>query len=188
MSPRSNLNSWNLNPLEVAEKLASSFVESWNHHDMASFAELFQSEASFVNVIGLLMKGRKEIEHHHAAAHAGPFRTSTLQLQVEDARETWLRIYEAHFMAMRAIRVASAGRSLHSFSSCEKTGGESLLLRTPTFHPHRADRSENPTFHSTFQTDTTGQFRHHRTKTSDIFGPIRRHRTSPAVCFHLSAR
>jgi uncharacterized protein (TIGR02246 family) len=96
MSPRSNLNSWNLNPLEVAEKLASSFVESWNHHDMASFAELFQSEASFVNVIGLLMKGRKEIEHHHAAAHAGPFRTSTLQLQVEDAREIVPGILVAH--------------------------------------------------------------------------------------------
>jgi uncharacterized protein (TIGR02246 family) len=96
MSPGSNLNSLNLNPLEVTEKLATSFVESWNHHDMTSFADLFHSDASFVNVIGLLMKGREEIEHHHAAVHSGPFRTSTLQLQVEDAREIVPGILVAH--------------------------------------------------------------------------------------------
>jgi len=32
------------------------------------------------------MKGKDEIEKIHAAAHAGPFLTSTLQMQVEDAR------------------------------------------------------------------------------------------------------
>jgi len=96
MSPGSNLNSLNLNPLEITEKLASSFVESWNHHDMANFTDLFHSDASFVNVIGLLMTGREEIEHHHAAAHAGLFRASTLQLRVEGAREIVPGILIAH--------------------------------------------------------------------------------------------
>src|ERR1700677_4061565 len=99
--------------------------------------------------------------------------------------ESWLRIYEVHFMAMRVIRVASAGRSSLSFSSSEKTGGESLLLRTPTFHPHRADRCENPTFHPTGQSVSTRRNRPHRTMNEENHGCIRRQRTSPTVCSHL---
>jgi uncharacterized protein (TIGR02246 family) len=82
--------------MEVAQKLASDFVDSWNHHDMARFAELFHSDASFVNVIGLVMNGKDEIESIHAAAHAGPFLTSTLQMRVEDARTVVPRVMVAH--------------------------------------------------------------------------------------------
>jgi uncharacterized protein (TIGR02246 family) len=85
-----------MDPMEVAEKLASGFVDSWNLHDMTSFAELFHGDASFVNVIGLLMQGREEIERNHAAAHAGPFRTSTLHMHVEDARAIVPGIVAAH--------------------------------------------------------------------------------------------
>ena len=96
MSRGSHLDSLKSDPLEVTEKFASGFVESWNHHDMVSFAELFHSDASFVNVIGLLMKGRGEIKRHHAAAHAGPFRSSSLQMQVEDAKQIAPGILVAH--------------------------------------------------------------------------------------------
>jgi uncharacterized protein (TIGR02246 family) len=82
--------------MDVADRLASEFVDSWNQHDMARFAELFHSDASFVNVIGLLMKGRDEIESIHAAAHAGPFLTSTLRMQVEDARAVVPGVMVAH--------------------------------------------------------------------------------------------
>ena len=54
---------------------------------MASFAELFHGDADFVNVVGVHMRGRDEIQRLHSAGHAGPFRTSTLGLDVEDARE-----------------------------------------------------------------------------------------------------
>jgi uncharacterized protein (TIGR02246 family) len=96
MPPGSNLDSLKMEPLEVTEKLASRFVESWNHHDMVNFAELFHNDASFVNVTGLLMKGREEIELRHAATHAGPFQTSTLQMQIEDARQIVPGILVAH--------------------------------------------------------------------------------------------
>lgn len=72
---------------EIVSQLASGFVDSWNSHDMASFAELFHGDGDFVNVVGLHMRGRDEIQRHHASAHAGPFRASTLRLDVEDARE-----------------------------------------------------------------------------------------------------
>jgi uncharacterized protein (TIGR02246 family) len=117
VAPSSNLDSSKLDPLQVAEKLASGFVESWNHHDMASFAELFHGDASFVNVIGKLMKGREEIELHHAAAHSGPFRTSILQIQVEDAREIVPGIVVAHIRS-----------SLHG--DARDPGGERQTLLT----------------------------------------------------------
>lgn len=96
MTPSSNVDSLKSEALDVAVELASGFVESWNHHDMASFAELFHGDASFVNVTGTLMKGREEIEHHHAAGHAGPFRTSILKMQVEDARVIVPGVVVAH--------------------------------------------------------------------------------------------
>jgi uncharacterized protein (TIGR02246 family) len=117
VAPSSSLDSLKLVPPEVAEKLASGFVESWNHHDMASFAELFHVDASFVNVIGKLMKGREEIEHHHAAAHAGPFRTSIIQIQVEDAREI-----------VPGIMIAHLRSSLHG--DARDPGGERETLLT----------------------------------------------------------
>jgi uncharacterized protein (TIGR02246 family) len=96
MSRSGNLDSLELNPHEAAKRLATHFVESWNHHDVASFAELFDEDATFVNVVGLLMKGKEEIERIHAEAHAGPFRNSTLQMQVEDARQVIPGILVAH--------------------------------------------------------------------------------------------
>ena len=96
VSPESNLSALMLEPMEVAEKLASDFVDSWNLHDMVRFAQLFHTDASFVNVIGQLMKGRDEIEKIHAAAHAGPFLTSTLQMRVEDARRVVPGVMVAH--------------------------------------------------------------------------------------------
>ena len=94
--PDSELHSLMSEPMGVAENLSLAFVDSWNHHDMARFAGLFHSDASFVNVIGLLMKGKDAIENIHAAAHAGPFLTSTLRMQVEDARTVVPGVMVAH--------------------------------------------------------------------------------------------
>lgn len=96
MTPKDSVESLASDPSEVADKLASGFVDSWNRHDMASFADLFHSDASFVNVVGVLMEDREEIERVHSAAHAGPFLTSTLQFQVEAVRTIVPGIIVAH--------------------------------------------------------------------------------------------
>jgi len=63
---------------EVAAELISSLA--------AAFAGLFHDDAAFVNVAGVCLHGRGEIERTHAAAHAGPFRNSSLTAWAEDAR------------------------------------------------------------------------------------------------------
>ena len=49
--------------------VVAGFATAWNHHDMESFGNLFAPDADFVNVTGILMKGRDEIQSHHAWAH-----------------------------------------------------------------------------------------------------------------------
>lgn len=49
--------------------VVAGFATAWNSHDMDSFGKLFAPDADFVNVTGILMKGRQEIQSHHAWSH-----------------------------------------------------------------------------------------------------------------------
>jgi len=69
----------------VAGELTADFAAAWNQHDMQALGSLFHEDAAFVNVAGAYMHGRQEIERVHAAAHAGPFRHSTLIAWPDDA-------------------------------------------------------------------------------------------------------
>jgi uncharacterized protein (TIGR02246 family) len=60
--------------------VVSSLAESWNRHDMASFAAAFSENADFVNVIGMHWRGRQEIEAKHAITHRTIFRNSNLRI------------------------------------------------------------------------------------------------------------
>ena len=55
-----------------------AFAECWNRHDMQAFAELFTTDAEFVNVVGLWWKGRDEIKKAHEFTHATMFKNSRL--------------------------------------------------------------------------------------------------------------
>ena len=101
---------------EVAGRIASGFVDSWNRHDMTSLVALFHDNAAFVNVVGVHMRGRDEIEHHHTVAHAGPFQSSTLNLDVEDASEI-----------VPGVVVAHARSALHGDTRDPGSKRESLL-------------------------------------------------------------
>src|SRR5277367_4337820 len=75
------------------------FEDAWNRHDMDAFANLFATDADFVNVIGMRWIGRDAIKQHHAASHATIFRSSTLEIgdttvrflksDVATARSVW---------------------------------------------------------------------------------------------------
>jgi len=71
---------------DITSAVTAGLAAAWNAHDMHAFACLFHHDAAFVNVAGGYLRGRDEIEHAHAAAHAGPFRQSALTAQAEDAR------------------------------------------------------------------------------------------------------
>jgi Domain of unknown function (DUF4440) len=82
--------------------LVAGFTTAWNNHDMDAFGKLFAADAEFVNVTGILMKGRHEIQAHHAWSHAaipktthvpgtlpknyGIFKSSTMEFNDIDVR------------------------------------------------------------------------------------------------------
>jgi uncharacterized protein (TIGR02246 family) len=57
----------------------NALTDSWNRHDMTTYAAQFTDDADFVNVIGMHWRGRPEIEARHTDVHRTIFRNSKLQ-------------------------------------------------------------------------------------------------------------
>lgn len=86
-----------MDAVQVAAEIGDGFAMAWNQHDMEALGRLFYDDADFVNVVGVHMHGREAIEGGHGAAHAGPYRNSTLRVTVDDAREIVPSAIVAHF-------------------------------------------------------------------------------------------
>jgi uncharacterized protein (TIGR02246 family) len=84
---------------QVTRELAAGFAAAWNQHDMAALGRQFHDDAIFVSMTGSYMRGRAEIERQHGTVHAGPYRNSTLHVEVEDARELVPGVIVAHVRA-----------------------------------------------------------------------------------------
>jgi len=87
------------NPDEAAiRQTVMGLQEAWNRHDMRAFANLFAEDADFVNVAGVWLKGRSQIEEKHRAAHATMFRDSTLSVEEVNVRFLTPDIAIAHVL------------------------------------------------------------------------------------------
>jgi len=62
------------------KSIATSFVEAWNEHDMTALANLFATDADFVNVVGMWWRGRDAIRQAHEQTHKTIFQASHLVL------------------------------------------------------------------------------------------------------------
>lgn len=54
----------------VIKENMAAFADAWNIHSAKALAALFTEDADFVNVMGLWLKGRAEIEQGHAQVFA----------------------------------------------------------------------------------------------------------------------
>jgi uncharacterized protein (TIGR02246 family) len=53
-------------------------AEAWNRHDAKAWVASFAEDADFVNIVGMLLQGRAEIERRHADLFASIFAKSTV--------------------------------------------------------------------------------------------------------------
>lgn len=53
-------------------------AQAWNRHDAKAWVASFASDAEFVNILGMLLQGRSEIERRHAELFASIFAHSTV--------------------------------------------------------------------------------------------------------------
>ena len=88
-----------LPPLEAKAKIAATLAvleESWNRHDMIVYAAQFTPDADFVNVLGMLQRGRPAIEAQHVAIHKTFFRNSRIQTLDQSIRFLTPEVAVAH--------------------------------------------------------------------------------------------
>ena len=56
--------------------LIASQAETWNRHDAAAWAAPFDADAEFVNIVGMRLAGREQIQQRHAELFQGIFSQS----------------------------------------------------------------------------------------------------------------
>src|SRR5690349_17714318 len=74
---------------EAAAVMAAEWQAAWNTHDMSRMAALLTDDADFVNVAGIHLKGKAEIEHVHGELHRTRFHASVWKngaVQVQSLR------------------------------------------------------------------------------------------------------
>jgi uncharacterized protein (TIGR02246 family) len=64
---------------EAILRTIESFMDGWNRHDMAAHTSVFAENADFVDVNGLLMRGRQEIAAEQGKRHLARFMKSTVK-------------------------------------------------------------------------------------------------------------
>jgi uncharacterized protein (TIGR02246 family) len=70
----------------IREALAQQ-AEAWNRHDARAWVAPFSADAEFVNIVGMLLQGRAEIEKRHAEIFAGIFAHSRVRVTTRRVRE-----------------------------------------------------------------------------------------------------
>ncbi len=61
-------------------------AEDWNRHDARAWSEPFTEDADFVNILGMLFKGRSEIERRHADLFGSIFKQSRVVVTTRKVR------------------------------------------------------------------------------------------------------
>lgn len=72
---------------EIAiRKLLDDEVAMWNQGDTDGYSKHFAVDGTFTNVMGMFFTGRQAFRDRHEVIFKGPFRGTTLQLQVVSLR------------------------------------------------------------------------------------------------------
>ena len=61
---------------QAIQRLAAQFERAWNSHDMTLLGEIVTDDVDFVNVIGVVWKGRQQVVEAHAFVHKSLFKDS----------------------------------------------------------------------------------------------------------------
>src|SRR5258707_2247200 len=78
------------------ETPVSAVVEAWNRHDMKAYSAQFTEDADFVNVLGMLFRGRPQIEAVHIDLHRTIFKNSNLRAVSTTVRPVNDQVAVAH--------------------------------------------------------------------------------------------
>jgi uncharacterized protein (TIGR02246 family) len=63
--------------------LIASQAETWNRHDAAAWVAPFDVDARFINIVGMLLSGREQIQQRHAELFEGIFSRSSVVISAD---------------------------------------------------------------------------------------------------------
>jgi uncharacterized protein (TIGR02246 family) len=67
-------------------KVLDDEITTWNHGDTDGYSRHFAPDGTFTNVMGMFFTGQQAFRDRHEIIFKGPFRGTTLQLQVVSLR------------------------------------------------------------------------------------------------------
>src|SRR6185369_11118312 len=73
-------------PEPAIRRLLAQQTEDWNHHDAHAWVAPFGEDAEFINILGMLLTGRDEIERRHAEIFKTIFARSRVVVTVRKVR------------------------------------------------------------------------------------------------------
>jgi uncharacterized protein (TIGR02246 family) len=74
---------------KAIRQVAKNYETLWNKHDMNAFADLFTDDAEWVNVVGMVWRGKAELMKAHRAAHETNFKNRSVY--VDDLTVRFIR-------------------------------------------------------------------------------------------------
>ncbi len=86
-----------MTPIDRPEDAPQAFQLAWNAHDMAAFAALFHTDATFVNRYARYVRGVDEIVALHQPIHETIYRDSTLENELIDVTPIGDDVAIVHF-------------------------------------------------------------------------------------------
>ncbi|RFS17056.1 SgcJ/EcaC family oxidoreductase [Emticicia sp. C21] len=80
----------------AVEKQVDAMIASWNNHDYSDIANYTTEDASWVNIVGMWWKNRKEVKFAHQAYHERMFKTVRLTKNWIETRKIAPDVMIAH--------------------------------------------------------------------------------------------
>lgn len=108
-------------------KVLSAFAVSWNAADVDGFGRLFSPDADFVVITGKVLKGRAEIQSHHAALLAQQYKGSELAWTPTDVRFVRADVALAHVATEISFDAGKERRTSVALVILAKQGGQWLI-------------------------------------------------------------
>lgn len=74
-------------PLAAVKEMLAAEQTAWNAGDSVAYADEYTDDADFINIRGQVFTGKTAVQQQHAMIFAGPFKSSTIQIELRKLTE-----------------------------------------------------------------------------------------------------
>ena len=119
---------------EIVGSILGRLARAWNAADGGAWGAEFIDDADFVNIFGAQFRGRTEIERRHQYLFDAPFKGSTCEFTVVDARLLAPNVILAHSTGLARIPTGPMAGEQSSRQSVVLVCGDAGTWRVAALH------------------------------------------------------